>query len=122
MSGLVYASCFKLKHVAAPGQDPLARGWTRGGEIYLWVPKGVKAEGDVAWPPVATVRGELDNGTGPPTRGGGAGGAGGAGDAGGVGSAVQSTHLDTCAACMRKVQEARTGRAKLTVSPLADGW
>ena len=54
----MYASCFKLKHVAAPGQDPLARGWTRGGEIYLWQPKGVKAEGDVAWPPVATVRGE----------------------------------------------------------------
>ena len=91
MSGLVYASCFKLKHVAAPGQDPLARGWTRGGEIYLWVPKGVKAEGDVAWPPVATVRGELDHGTGPPTRGGGAGGAGGAGSS--SLSSLSSPHL-----------------------------
>ena len=29
MSGLVYASCFKLKQVTAPGQDPLARGWFR---------------------------------------------------------------------------------------------
>ena len=78
----MYASCFKLKHVAAPGQDPLARGWTRGGEIYLWQPKGVKAEGDVAWPPVATVRGELGQGTAPCPRAGGEGG-GGAGDGGG---------------------------------------
>ena len=39
MSGLIYASCFKLKQVTAPGQDPLARGWTRGGEIYLWTSK-----------------------------------------------------------------------------------
>ena len=60
MSGLVYASCFKLKQVTAPGQDPLARGWTRGGEIYLWVAKGVKAEHDVVWPPIAAVRRELD--------------------------------------------------------------
>jgi hypothetical protein len=56
MSGLVYASCFKLKQVTAPGQDPLARGWTRGGEIYLWVAKGVKTEHEIAWPPVAAVR------------------------------------------------------------------
>ena len=114
MSGLVYASCFKLKHVAAPGQDPLARGWTRGGEIYLWVPKGVKAEGDVAWPPVATVRGGFEGGAAPLTRFSGADGA--------AQATAQATHLDTCAACMRKVQEARTGRAKLSVSPLADGW
>ena len=51
MSGLLYASCFKLKQVTAPGQDPLARGWTRGGEICLWVAKGVKSEHEVAWPP-----------------------------------------------------------------------
>ena len=56
MSGLVYASCFKLKQVTAPGQDPLARGWTRGGEIYLWVAKGVKTEHEIAWPPVSAVR------------------------------------------------------------------
>ena len=56
MSGLVYASCFKLKQVTAPGQDPLARGWTRGGEIYIWVSKGVKTEHDVASPAVAAVR------------------------------------------------------------------
>ena len=40
MSGLVYSRQFKLKQVTASGQDPLARGWTRGGEIYLWVAKG----------------------------------------------------------------------------------
>jgi len=56
MSGLLYASCFKLKQVTAPGQDPLARGWTRGGEICLWVAKGVKSEHDVAWPPIEAVR------------------------------------------------------------------
>ena len=56
MSGLVYASCFKLKQVTAPGQDPLARGWTRGGEIYLWVAKGVKAEHEIAWPTLDAVR------------------------------------------------------------------
>ena len=56
MSGLVYASCFKLKGVTAPGQDPLARGWTRGGEIYLWVAKSVKTEHEIDWPPVAAVR------------------------------------------------------------------
>jgi len=39
LSGLLYASHFKLKQVAAPGQDPLARGWTRGGEVYMWVTK-----------------------------------------------------------------------------------
>jgi len=36
MSGLVYSTHFKVKQVIAPGQDPLARGWTRGGEIYIW--------------------------------------------------------------------------------------
>ena len=39
MSGLLYSNHFKLKQVYAPGQDPLARGWTRGGEIYLWTSK-----------------------------------------------------------------------------------
>ena len=42
--------------MTAPGQDPLARGWTRGGEIYLWVAKGVKTEHEIGWPPVAAVR------------------------------------------------------------------
>ena len=56
MSGLVYGSCFKLKQVTAPGQDPLARGWTRGGEIYLWVAKGVKSEHEISWTPVHTLR------------------------------------------------------------------
>jgi len=56
MSGLLYASCFKLKQVTAPGQDPLARGWTRGGEIYLWVPKGVKSEREIGWEAVAAAR------------------------------------------------------------------
>ena len=107
------ASCFKLKHVAAPGQDPLARGWTRGGEIYLWVPKGVKAEGDIAWPPVATVRDSAEmaavrQAQGPRGRF--------------SFDSVQSHHLDTCAACMRKVQEARTGKARLSVAPLQEGW
>ena len=55
MSGLVYSSCFKLKQVTAPGQDVLGRGWTRGGEIYLWVPRGVKVRWTDAlpWLPVA---------------------------------------------------------------------
>ena len=56
MSGLVYASCFKLKQVTAPGQDPLARGWTRGGEIYIWVAKGVKTEHELTSHAVAAVR------------------------------------------------------------------
>ena len=61
MSGLLYASCFKLKQVTAAGQDPLARGWTRGGEICLWVAKGVKSEHDVSWPPIETVRAAMRN-------------------------------------------------------------
>lgn len=56
MSGLLYTSCFKLKQVTAPGQDPLARGWTRGGEIHVWVAKGVRSEHDISWPPVSAVR------------------------------------------------------------------
>lgn len=47
LKGLLYATHFKLKQVSAPGQDPLARGWTRGGEIYLWVPKGGRREEEV---------------------------------------------------------------------------
>ena len=43
--------------MAAPGQDPLARGWTRGGEIYLWVAKApCKTEHEIDWPPVAAMR------------------------------------------------------------------
>ena len=60
MSGLLYSNHFKLKQVYAPGQDPLARGWTRGGEIYLWVAKGVKTEAEIHWPPVAQVRREQE--------------------------------------------------------------
>lgn len=37
LSGLVYSTQFKVKQVFAPGQDPFARGWTRGGEICMWV-------------------------------------------------------------------------------------
>jgi len=47
LKGLLYATYFKLKHVSAPGQDPLARGWTRGGEIYMWVPKGGRREDEL---------------------------------------------------------------------------
>ena len=64
MSGLVYASCFKLKQVTAPGQDPLARGWTRGGEIYMWVAKGVKTEHELNSPAVAAVRAAAAEGGG----------------------------------------------------------
>jgi hypothetical protein len=34
----------------------LARGWTRGGEIYMWVAKGVKSEDKIGWAPVLAVR------------------------------------------------------------------
>ena len=34
--------------MAAPGQDPLARGWTRGGEIYMYVPKDGRSEKEVS--------------------------------------------------------------------------
>lgn len=37
MGGLSLVAAHKRAHVYAPGPDPLARGWTRGGEIYLWV-------------------------------------------------------------------------------------
>ena len=37
MGGLSLVAAYKRAHVYAPGPDPLARGWTRGGEIYLWV-------------------------------------------------------------------------------------
>ena len=37
MGGLARVAAYKRTHVFAPGPDPLARGWTRGGEIYLWV-------------------------------------------------------------------------------------
>ena len=33
--------------MAAPGQDPLARGWTRGGEIHLWVTKDGRSEREI---------------------------------------------------------------------------
>jgi hypothetical protein len=96
MSGLVYASCFKLKQVTAPGQDPLARGWTRGGEIYIWVAKGVKTEHDVTSSAVAAVRHAAhaansgagasdDDGAGEPTRVGAHGSASGGPRGGGTG-------------------------------------
>jgi hypothetical protein len=37
MRGLAQAANYKISQVHAHGPDPLARGWTRGGEIYLWV-------------------------------------------------------------------------------------
>ena len=37
MTGLAQAANYKIEQVYAPGPDPLQRGWTRGGEIYLWV-------------------------------------------------------------------------------------
>lgn len=37
LGGLAQVVAHKRAHVIAPGPDPLARGWTRGGEIYLWV-------------------------------------------------------------------------------------
>ena len=37
LGGLAHVAAYKRTHVYAPGPDPLARGWTRGGEIYLWV-------------------------------------------------------------------------------------
>lgn len=103
MSGLVYATCFKLKHVAAPGQDPLARGWTRGGEIYLWVPKGVKSEREIDCPSVTAVRRSGD----------------GVCSSGAVGRA---NHLDTCAVCMRKARGDRAAKARLVCAPLAPGY
>jgi len=48
LRGLLYSSHFKLKQVSAPGQDPLARGWTRGGEIYMYVPKDGRSEKEVS--------------------------------------------------------------------------
>ena len=36
LGGLAQVAAHKRAHVMAPGPDPLARGWTRGGEIYLW--------------------------------------------------------------------------------------
>ena len=37
MKGLAQAANYRISQVYAHGPDPLARGWTRGGEIYLWV-------------------------------------------------------------------------------------
>jgi hypothetical protein len=37
MRGLAQAGNYRIEQVYAAGPDPLARGWTRGGEIYLWV-------------------------------------------------------------------------------------
>lgn len=39
MNGLITSTRYKVKQVFAPGNDPLSRGWTRGGEIYVWVPR-----------------------------------------------------------------------------------
>ena len=36
MCGLAQAANYRISQVYANGPDPLARGWTRGGEIYLW--------------------------------------------------------------------------------------
>jgi hypothetical protein len=37
MRGLAQAVAYRISQVYACGADPLARGWTRGGELYLWV-------------------------------------------------------------------------------------
>jgi hypothetical protein len=37
MRGLAQAANYRISQVYANGTDPLSRGWTRGGEIYLWV-------------------------------------------------------------------------------------
>lgn len=37
MRGLAQAVGYRITQVYACGADPLARGWTRGGELYLWV-------------------------------------------------------------------------------------
>lgn len=37
MRGLAQAANYRISQVYANGTDPLARGWTRGGEIYMWV-------------------------------------------------------------------------------------
>ena len=37
MKGLAQAANYRISQVYANGTDPLARGWTRGGELYLWV-------------------------------------------------------------------------------------
>jgi len=39
MDGLITSTRYKVKQVFAPGNDPLSRGWTRGGEIYEWIPR-----------------------------------------------------------------------------------
>jgi hypothetical protein len=42
MRGLVQSTRFKVKQVYSSGTDPLERGWTRGGEIYHWIPREKK--------------------------------------------------------------------------------
>lgn len=42
MSGLLQSTRFKVKQVYSSGNDPLDRGWTRGGEIYHWIPRRPK--------------------------------------------------------------------------------
>lgn len=109
MSGLVYASCFKLKHVAAPGQDPLARGWTRGGEIYLWVARGVKYEHDVSWPPVHAIQADAASSD--------------RGSSSSPAQTMSASHMVTCSACMRKARGAKAARARLSVPSLpSNGW
>eukprot|EP00397_Hematodinium_sp_SG-2012_P021360 GEMP01022059.1.p1 GENE.GEMP01022059.1~~GEMP01022059.1.p1 ORF type:complete len:516 (+),score=89.39 GEMP01022059.1:155-1702(+) len=39
INGQIVSTRYKVKQVFAPGNDPLSRGWTRGGEIYVWVPR-----------------------------------------------------------------------------------
>lgn len=39
MTGLLQSTRFKVREVYAAGTDPLDRGWTRGGEIYQWIPQ-----------------------------------------------------------------------------------
>jgi hypothetical protein len=44
MTGLINSVAYKVKKVIASGQDPLARGWKRGGEIYTWTRRSKKRE------------------------------------------------------------------------------
>ena len=42
MSGLMQSTRFKVRQVYSSGNDPLDRGWTRGGEVYHWIPRKSK--------------------------------------------------------------------------------
>ena len=41
-AGLLESTRYKVKQVYSAGNDPLDRGWTRGGEVYHWIPRGAQ--------------------------------------------------------------------------------